>query len=719
MKKLIIAEKSSLAKAIAEGIKLIGEVPKKIENYLESESYIITWCVGHLFELKDLEKYDLDYESSKKLSWKETFDRLPFYPEHFEFELKDDPGICKQYKLIKDLCKRADVSAIVNAGDSDREGEIIIRIVLEKAGNHKPVYRLWMPDQTPVTIKYELTHMHYDSEYDNLANAGMARTYIDWLYGINLTRYATVKSNAFPPLKVGRVVTPIVKAIYDRDMEIKNFRPQKYYGVISKEKTSDIEISLNSIHRFLPEEKGKAMELCNKYNTAGAIVKDIKKEEKTISPPKLFSLSKLQGHLAKEYKMSPEKSLATVQKLYEEGYLSYPRTNTEYLAEEEKGKVKAIISILQKLGYKLAFRDSKSIFDNRKIESHSALTPTFRIPDTEKLVDEEKKVYMTVLNRFLAVFSEDSCLVDRTTCVISIGNYEEFTVRADIVKQKGWMQYESNDRKDKFLPELKPGDAIKVKFMPVEKETSPPKHYTVASLLEFLKNPFRKEDVRGEHDDAEEYEAMLKGVELGTEATRTPIISGAIKAGFIELKNNNYLIKPYGCYLIETLEKLHVKMDKENSAVLSQYLKQIYRGECRIDDILEKAKEEINTVFAQENDAEISKFSPEKNIVGKCPKCGKEICKGKKEGNYYCMNKECNFVIMPFRHKPFTEKQAEGMLQGKKILLKNLVAKEKGTKYDIYVWSTGLKEFQIVDGKSLCTLQYATAFPQHKKIKKK
>lgn len=726
MKKLVIAEKSSLARSIADGIRLLGEVLGKAEGYLESDSYIVTWCVGHLFELKDMEEYDPNYDKSRKISWKENFDKLPFYPEEFQFgHKKNDPGRMRQFRIIQKLHQREDVDSVINAGDSDREGEIIVRILLDQIRNRKPVYRLWMPDQTPVTIKYELTHMRPDSEYDNLARAGMARMYIDWLYGINLTRYVTIKSGACPPLKVGRVVTPIVKAVYDRDMQIKNFQSEKYLSIKSEEQTKGVPIILTSKHKYSPKQKKEADELCRRYNSVGAVVREIKKEEKAVPRPLLFSLSKVQGYLGKTDKISPETSLTIIQKLYEKGYLSYPRTNTEYLAEEEKGKVKVIIDILQKKRYSVAFRDSKKIFDNSKIESHSALIPTFKIPDMNFLDEMEKKVYMAILNRFLAVFVEEDCVVDRTTCLIAVGDMEEFQIRADMIKKKGWKEFDGDGEKNQYLPMLEKGDVIMVRFSSVEKQTSPPPHYTVSSLMEFLKNPFKEEiknkdeenlekDVRGEQDDREDYKAMFEGVELGTEATRTNIIAGAVRSGFMELKNNSYLIRPYGCYLVETLEKLHVKMDKENSVILSCHLKKVYRGESTIPEIVEAVKVEINEIFAQKTGCEIERFSDEKVKVGNCPKCGSDVYKGKKSGSYYCGNKECSFIMTPFRKKALTEKQAGVILKGEKVLLRGLKG-EKGD-YDIYIQKAGLKKFSI-DEKEFWSIQFKTFFPNKKKAR--
>lgn len=720
MKKLIIAEKPSLARNIAEGIKLIGETPKMQNGYLESSSYIITWCFGHLLELINLEEYRADYDVNEKYSW--TLEGLPFYPEPFKYELKrgkdkkTDAGVKTQYNIIKGLVARVDVQAIVNAGDADREGEIIIRNVLTKMGNKKTVYRLWMPDQTPQTIKNKLTHMELDNHYDNMAAEGLARTYIDWMYGINLTRYATCKAKAYPPLKVGRVVTAIIRAIYERDKLIENFVPEKYWVNRSAEVTNGEVIELVGSQKYAPSEKSVALQNATLYNAAGAKVIDVKQEEKVIAPGKLFSLSKLQGALSTRYKMAPKKSLQIIQELYEKGYLSYPRTNTEYLAEEEKGKVNAIIGILAKAGYQVTFKDKKSIFDSSKIESHSALTPTFKIPDIAKLSEDEKKVYQTVLNRFLAVFATEECRVNRTTIVIAVGQYEQFKLKGDVLLQKGWMQYEASDKKDKILPALKVGDNVNINFKPTEKETTPPKHYTVITLNEYLLNPFKEEKKNAaQTDDAEDYKSIFEGLELGTEATRTDIINGAILNGFISLKNNNYYIEVRGKYLIETLEQLGIKMDKYDTVKLSKALKKVYRKEITIAQAMEIAKEEINSIFANQDNITLTTQAPSDKVsVGKCPVCGADVIKGKpKEGKqgYYCSNKTCRFIIGQAYKKNLTEAQVKKLLEGKKVLLKGLKS-AKGT-YDMYLTKKGIK---TLPGENPCmVMEYQTEFPKNPK----
>ena len=439
--KLIIAEKPSLARNIISGIgKVQKDEMKKKNGYFEGGDYIVTWAFGHLFSLADIE----DYSPSASTKW--TMENLPCFPNKFKFGLKKnadkvvDPGVEKQFNTIKYLCNRHDVDTIVNAGDSDREGEIIVRLCVEHAlSSSKNFVRLWLPDQTPETISTGLGEMKDEVEYNNLANEGLARTYIDWLYGVNLTRFATLKTGKF--LRVGRVIVPIVKAIYDRDMEIRNFKPQKYYVITSKEETNGEIVELTSKNKYTNEELEKANEACKQYNESSAVVTSVKTKKDTLAPPKLFSLSKLQSYLGKKYKMSMDDSLSTVQKLYEEGYVTYPRTNSEYLATAEQGKMKTIIANVAKLGYPIAFRFSKSIFDDSKIESHSALTPTYKIPDPKSLSEREKQVYTTILRRFVAVFCSEECKIERSEIKIKVGELEEFTLKGTVILEKGWTKF--------------------------------------------------------------------------------------------------------------------------------------------------------------------------------------------------------------------------------------------------------------------------------------
>lgn len=647
---LIIAEKPSLARNI---VAAIGNM-KKNDGFYFNQEYLVSWAFGHLFTLADIEDYE-DKPTDNK--WK--MDNLPCFPKKFKFNLKKDSnkqidsGIEKQFKIISNLVNREDVVKIVNAGDSDREGEIIVRLCIENSlKTEKEIYRLWLPDQTSETINQALREMKLDKEYDNLANEGFARTYIDWLYGVNLTRYATLKTGIL--LRVGRVIIPIVKAIYDRDMAIRNFKPEMYYGMWSNEETNGEIVELNSKEKFDKNNQKKALELCEKYNSVDAIVVDKKVKKDIMNPPKLFSLTKLQNLLGKKYKIPMNKSLEIVQKLYESGYLTYPRTNSEYLAVNEKGKVKKIIEIISKIGYPVKFKDKKTIFDDSKIESHSAITPTYKIPKKENLSEEEFLIYQIVFKRFVAVFCSEDCKVEKTEIKISVGNYEDFLLKGMIIKEVGWTKFDTPSSKDKILPNLNVGDKVNTLFKLKEKETTPPKHYTIETLNNYLMNPF-KEDKKeleerienGEEvDDTEDYKAIFEGLELGTEATRTGIIDNAKKSEYIQLKKDVYTILPKGEYLIESLSKMNISMDKYKTSEMGKALKKVYRDEISVQDSVNLACQEIKEVFekkdvAIERDTDIGFYG---DIVGKCPLCGNDVIRNRFA--YGCRDyQNCKFKI--------------------------------------------------------------------------
>ena len=644
--KLIIAEKPSLARNIAAAI---GNM-KKYPCYFEGSGYIVTWAFGHLFSLADIENYSPNPDGESR--W--TMKNLPCFPEKFEFELKKnqdkkvDSGVQKQFDSIKELCFRSDVSEIINAGDADREGEIIVRTcVMKTECKDKPFKRLWLPDQTEETIMQGLSEMKEEAHYDNLAKEGYARTFIDWLYGVNLTRYATLKTGTL--MRVGRVIVPIVKAIYDRDMQIRNFKPDIYYAPYSLTEQGGGEIELTGKTKFNKNELMKAQELCNKYNEAKGVVTSKKTKKDTLSPGKLFSLTKLQNVLGKKYKMPMDESLRIVQGLYEKGYVTYPRTNSEYMATAEKGKIKQILASVEKLGYPVKFKDGKTIFDDSKIESHSALTPTYKIPSKDALSEEEAKVYSAIMRRFVAVFCSEECVAEKNEIKIDVGGMEEFVLKGTVILEPGWTKYDDYNKKDKILPNLEKGDIIDVNFSPKEKETSPPKHYTIETLNNYLKNPFREEKANAQNeDDEEEYRAIFEGLELGTEATRTGIIENAIKSKYIALKKDVYTILPDGENLIESLSRMGISMDKYKTSFLGQALKKVYKGEITVKDSILLTQMEIRKVF------EKTASSPETDtddgfvgdIIGACPLCGGSVvrtrfgygCDQYKEGCKFSVN---------------------------------------------------------------------------------
>lgn len=684
MKKLIIAEKPSLALNI---LKSIREPFDKQQGYFESNQYIVSFAYGHLFGLIDIETYENAYSQDK--GW--TLHNLPFFPKQFQFDIKKikgkhDAGAKKQFLILKELMNRNDVCEIVHCGDADREGEVIIRLIIQNGlSTNKKITRLWLPEQTEETIRHELNNLKSDSLYDNLYQEGLARTYIDWLYGINYTRLLTVKSGEL--FNVGRVLTPIVEAIHEKEISIKEFVPKKYLVIESNEETNGQNVPLRTKDKWETNSIDNVNNICEKYNTADAIVANIDKKSFIKSAGKLFSLSKLQGILGKKFKMSMRESLQTVQILYEKGFVTYPRTNTEYLSEKEKGKVQQLIMSLSSKGYEVKFKDTKRIFDDKKIESHSALIPTIKFPDVD-LTGNEKIVYDTIFNRFLSVFCSEECIVEQTTMTVKC--IDDFIITGNILKQKGFLKYENIEMKDSILPNLSVGDPVNHFFSPSVKETQAPKRYTVESLNNYLKSPFKKSEANSEaNNDDDDYAAILSGAEIGTEATRTGIIENAMRANYISLKNNQYFLLPKGESVIHLLRELDIDMDKNRTIYLQQLLKSVYRGERNLEDVLEEVKKQIQINFQNKN-TELSKsYKTEREIIGSCPKCGNSVHETNKA--YSCSNKECNFALWKTGNRflesigmKMTKTAAAGFLSRGKVLVKGLKSKKDKT-YDAYI----------------------------------
>lgn len=683
MKRLVISEKPNLARTVALGIQ---ESFQKHDGYLESEHYLVTWGFGHLFGLIDIEEYQPDYDASKKYRW--TLDNLPFYPEKFQFALKKnkkevDAGVKKQFTIIKKLLKRPDVECVIHNGDADREGEVIVRLILQHAGYRGKVLRLWEDDQTPGTlgkaIRYQL---HNDSDYDQIAEEGFARTYIDWLYGINLTRYVSLKSGTL--LRVGRVINAIVKTIYDRDMEIKDFKPENYYVVSGQAETGGETVKITCKGRYPDQrEAEKARDLFQKEQV---VVDDVKKEQKEIAPGKLFSITKLQNVMGKNYKMSPDVTLSALQKLYEKGYVTYPRTSSEYLAEGDKKEVEKVLSLLQEKGYSVKMKEKKTIFDSSKVESHGALRPTKSLPDSENFPEAEKLVYQTILARFLSIFCSEPCLAAQTTITIKVGD-EIFQIKGMVLLQKGWQQYETSGKKDKLLPNLKKGQILLMEFFCEKRTTTPPKHYTVATLNNFLENPFRKkrsfqseeeeEEGNEEHlDDTEEYRAIMSGLQIGTGATRAPIIGNAIQCGYISLQKDVYQIEKKGIYMVETLKKLNIQIDKKKTAEFGAALKKVSKGEMTVDECVALCRKDIDQCFSG-RDIEIDQLNGSNRVsLGKCPVCGKEVyenqrsfgCSGYRDGCDFAVWKNDKYLAKI--HKVPTASMVEKLLKEGQIRIK-------------------------------------------------
>lgn len=648
-KTLIIAEKPSLAQKI---VGAIGEMTRK-QDYYEGQNYIVTSVFGHLLTLYDIE----DYTGENKKSW--SMEDIPFFPEKFKYKIKNDSGIKKRYKLIKDLINRQDVGCIINSGDADREGEVLINLVIYKIFSElkiqKQVKRIWLEDQTENTIRKELKYARDIKNTENLYKEGLARSYIDWLYGINLTRYISLKAGT--TLNTGRVIIPTVKYIYDRDMEIKIFKPETYYtlpGEIEKE-GQKIKIDFTDF-KWKKEQLEAARNIEN--NLKNANIKVISVDNKTTikKPKKLFSLASLQNYMSKKYKISLNKTLSIVQSLYEKGYLTYPRTNTEYMAEEEIPKVENIIKVINNSDIEL--KVTKAIFDSSKVESHSAITITEKIPDVSKLIDDEAKLYNVVKNRFMANFCKEECKLNQTTITFEIQNVSnEYKNQAKLkgtsILQLGYLKYE-NDLSEKAIPNFTEGEMLNCNFKLEEKQTTPPSKVTEAELNKFFEKPFKKQEIDNDEenaDDDEDYKAILKGIEIGTPATRSGTVEKVKKIGYIKAEKNVLSITPLGERFIEILNQLNINLYKEKTVELSQNLKKIYNNEILIKDLLKTEEQQIKEIVnknieierVESNSKKSNKKS--KTKLGLCPICHNIVVENK-AGYGCCGYKDgCKFFI--------------------------------------------------------------------------
>lgn len=677
MKKVIVAEKPSLAMTIVKAIK--GNFNRE-DGYFENENYIVTYGFGHLFQLYSVD----DYFNREKTQW--NLQELPFIPSQFKFKLINDSGVKKQFETIKGLVNRADVDCIINCGDADREGEVIGRLIILNALEKqiKPIKRLWLQEQTEETIRTELKNLKDSNEYDLLYDEGFIRTCVDWIYGINLTRLLTCKTSKLLP--VGRVLIPIVEVIHNRDYEISNFKPKKYYqGEVNLSKNNtNISFSISDLKFDTEEECIKAID---DLKNEKVIVKDIHIKEVKKKPKKLFSLDKLQNKLSKEFKLSANDSLNIIQSLYEKGYVTYPRTNTEYLADEEKEKVQKIIDSIDTENI-LEMKNSKSIFDTSKIESHSAITPTTKEP--LDLKGKELDVYNIIKNRFISNFLKEETILQETNIIFKLGKYE-FNLKGSVIKSLGYLKYE-NDSKEKTIPNFDMGEVLDCNISVLQKTTQPPKHITLEDLNNYLKNPFRKSDM----SEDEEYNLILKGTEIGTVATRGGIIDKAKKLGYIKEDKGTFYIDDLGIDLINTLNKLNIDLFKNKTVELSQILKKVYRNEISKDNALELFSVDLSNTINNAKEVEVDKIVTkpvEKEIIGKCPKCGKNIYESEK--SFYCEGfknePKCNFAFRKNnkffndKGKKITKTIAKYLLSKGKANVKGLKKKDGSSSYDATV----------------------------------
>ncbi|MCM3095971.1 type IA DNA topoisomerase [Priestia megaterium] len=695
--KLIIAEKPSVSKNIADALKIKG----RQDGYFEGNGYIVTWAFGHLLQLYDAKDYD-----DKMSTWK--MENFPFIPQVFKYKVKSNPrdrekpdtGAKKQLKIIQSLMRRPDVDGIISACDYDREGQVIGDSIIYNLKTDKTVYRLLLNEWTPAEVMNGLENIKLNTELRPLQDAGVSRQWADWVIGINLTSVATLKyqKGKGKALNIGRVLLPTLKIIYDRDKEIEKFVPENYYKLQATFKTKD-EQEYEGTYIEGKEEKFKSKETLEevqqKLIDKPGIVSDKQVQKKKEYPPFLFNLSNLQGYITNKYKgWTSDKVLKVAQSLYEKKFITYPRTASVALEESLVGKTAKVLETLtEDLPYKdeVKFVKSKRIFDNSKVESHSAIVPTYLKP--KKLSTDEEQVYQAIKNRFIMQFMpvaeyEETRIETKITGADLKGL---FISKGKVQLVEGWKKVEKVQSKDTILPLVQVNDDVDlVKHEITTHVTKPPKQHTERTLLRVMETCGKNYD--GEGTDEESLNAILSGFSIGTPATRAETIKKLKDVGYITTQNKNLLCTDLGRKLIEAfpikdlfnleftgrLEKSLNDIEKR-SFTKDEFLQLIFDFTTKAVETIKNEKEiTINEVASQRKPNE---------IMGKCPVCGHAVIEGQK--GFGCSNWKngCKFVIWKndkflatMKKKP-TKTMVKALLKNGIAPVKGLTSK-KGNKFD-------------------------------------
>lgn len=690
-KSLIIAEKPNLAITIQKA--LYYENWNRYNGYAESENYICTNCYGNLFELFDLD----DYFNREKSKW--ILDDIPYVPNCYKYKIKNDGGIKNQLNIIENLVSRKDVETIINAGDADSEGSKLVNIVIKYClnknklnKNQKSIKRLWFTDQSEPSIRNDIKDLKDNSDYDNYANEAIARERIDWLIGVMYSRALSLLASSDKnkiKLIQGRVLGSIVKFIYDRYREQKEFISEDYFniGLVLNDYDKTTIILKDSI--FRDNEQYKALEVMNELNRSNTFVSSIERVIKNKYPHNLFSLTTLQNTINKLYKMSNKEVLSIGQKLYEKGYITYPRTSSEYLPSNAKQQVHNVLEQFKKSYSNLIFKDTKHIFDDTKIDSHYAIIPTVKCPGDD-LSKDEKVVYEIIKNRFLSNFYSEECIIEEATLTISnsSNNYKAIMKGLKVIK-KGFLIFDDTIT-TKDIPDFSEGERINGKYIINECKTKAPSNITPTELNNFLESPYGKEDETIE----ERYRKLLEGLEIGTVATRASIIENAIKYQYITESKGVYKMTPKGVYFIETADKLGLLMSKEENAIIGKYIKSVFNNKITVDQCVGIIEKEITSKVSKAKTLKVDEFIQEKEVevIGKCPVCGRNILESNKY--FYCegfkFDKSCGFLIN--KNDIFLTSKGKSVNKSiAKSLLKNGLAKVTGLKkkngdiYDAYI----------------------------------
>lgn len=689
---LVIAEKPSVAQSIAA---VLGATQRK-DGYLEGNDYLVSWCVGHLVELVQPESYE---EAWKKWS----YDNLPIIPQEWQHEVKSDTKA--QYQILKKLMHDDRVDAVVCATDAGREGELIFRLTYNMAGCRKPMKRLWISSMEESAIRDGFHNLRPGSDYDNLYHSALCRQEADWLVGINGTRLFTVLYGG-KALKVGRVQTPTLAMLVDRESKIMNFKKEAYYMA------HIMGNGLDAVSEHI-SDKTEAERIAGACENGQALVTSVVKEEKWVAPPKLYDLTTLQRDANRLFGFTAKQTLEYTQSLYEKKLVTYPRTDSQYLSDDMEGTAKNVIeAIFNSLLFEqnIMFNpDIKRILNSKKVTDHHAIIPTMEIikQDLKVIPESEMKILSLCANRLLCATGEKH-IYNSTKAELTC-NEIVFKVSGKEVWKNGWKEFDdffknsyktAEDKLDaeeeKKLPELHEGMMIAVEQTKVSEHfTQPPKHYTEDSLLSAMERA-------GAEDMGDEVER--KG--LGTPATRADIIEKLVKDGFVKREKKQMIPTEDGMKLITILPDVvkspKLTADWENELTL------VSKGEVAAEQFMsgiEAMVTDLVKTYHSVSDEHKAMFGTGKGgqeVLGKCPKCGADVVKGK--FGAYCTGK-CGMNVGKALGVTLSDTQVKSLLQGKKILVKGLKGK-KGS-YDAYLIPERIEEFSYTkDGKEINGLQY-------------
>ena len=703
MKKVIIAEKPSVAKNIADAY----NIKIRKDGYFEGDDYLVTWAFGHLFQLFDAKDYD---ENMK--GWR--MDKFPFIPEEFKYKVKcdnvnrsvTDKGAEKQINIIKTLIDRDDVDGVISATDQDREGELISLEVFMYLNQNKPIYRLLLNEWTPDEVRKGMNNLKENIEMKSLQDAGISRQWADWIIGINLTSVATLRYGGTGKerkmINIGRVLLPTLKIIYDRDKEIENFKASTYYKLLATFKTKNNEefegtyYNENNNEKF--EDKKVVEELKKHLKDKQGEIIEKQVEKKREYAPLLFNLSNLQGYITSKYKgWTSDKVLKVAQSLYEKKFITYPRTGSVALDESLKDKTKKVLEVAKNgLSYEeqIKFVDNKRIFDNSKVESHSAITPTYIRPTG--LSKDEEIVYNAIKNRFIMQFMP---IAEFEETKLTVKIHDEkfkgiFATKGRVQRVEGWRVVEKIETKDTILPFVNRKEIVQVVDGKVNTVTKkPPKLHNEKTLLRVMETCGKS--FKDEEDSPEMMQAILSGFSIGTPATRAETIKKLKDTGYIKSKGKSLTCTDLGKTLIEIFPVKEL-LDLQYTGRLEKTLSDIEKGKFKKDDFLSIIK--AFTVEAVEDikkdTAMLKNFKVElpegTESIGKCPVCGNDIIEGEK--GFGCTNWKngCKYTIwkndkfIESMGKKVTKEMVKLLLKNGKVGFRNLKSK-KGTLFSAYL----------------------------------